>query len=322
MPIVTAKTDQGRISQTAQTESAWINPTKKIIQAQTVSAPSHVDKLVEQKTNPQQESVQTSISADTKEAPKETSATKAVTLSPQLTALARKEAKVRQQEQALKAERDAFAAEKAEVEKLKELKAKLANKDYSALDSLGVTYQGWTDALLKTEETRSPQDEAIESLRTELSQIKEDQKKQVDRLYQATIGEYKNEISKLVTSNPDFSTIKEQNAQDHVLQHIIDTFEQDGETLSVEQASKEVEEALLEDALAALKLSKVKSKIATPTTEKKPLPPPTVKTASKTITNRVATGATSAQPPVETGKMQHLTPKQRIELAIRKAQRT
>lgn len=319
MPTVTSRDNAGRIAQTAQTEATF--KPKQVITASTKDQPTIVDKLVESKTNPDQKTDQKGISVETPKAP-EAAAPKAVTLSPQLTAIARKEAAVRKQEQALKAEREAIQAEKAEIAKIRELKAKIEAKDYSFLDEAGVKYEDWTNYLLAKGEEQKPETQEIKAIRAELEEVKNSQKQEIDKRWEATVGQYKAEIKKLVTSNPEFITIKEENAEEYVLKHILDTFEEDGDTLTIEDAAKEIEEALVERALKATNLTKVKAKsapkeVTASEPEKKTLPPPQV----RTLTNRAATEVPVSN--TATAKqMQHLSPQQRLELAVKKATRT
>lgn len=244
----------------------------------------------------------------------ETKSPEAVTLSPQLTALARREQKFRQQEQAFKAERAKFESEKAEVAGLQPLRAKLAAKDFSALEDLGVDYNEYTEYLLNKPEGEKPEAKALNEMREELNSFKETQKKNEEKQYEATVSQYRNDIKALVAKDPNFESIKESGAEEHVLQHILDTFEQDGEALSVEEAAKEVEEQIIEDALKLAKLSKVQAKMAPP---KKTLPPPSQKGAGlRTLTQQIAppTSRTYAQ-------FQHLSPKERLAQAVAKANR-
>ncbi len=248
------------------------------------------------------------------EKPSEETQPKEVTLSPQLTALARKEAKFRQQEQAFKAEQAKLEAERAEIATIKDIKAKLAAKDYSILDEMGVSYEEWTNYLINKGESAKPEVQAIKKLEDEIKSIKTANEQQVSKQYEATVNQYKRDIKNTVDSNPEFDSIKARAAEEHVLQHILDTFNEDGEILSVDQACKEVESAILEEAEEFLKLSKIqaKSKQVEPV---KTLPPP--RTGLRTLTNQV----TQATPSAPRNQFQHLSPKERIAQAIARSQK-
>ena len=85
----------------------------------------------------------------------------------------------------------------------------------------------------------------------------------------------------MVSGSEDFSSIKELGAEEIVLQHINDSFEEDGVELSAEEAAKEIEAALVARAEKFASLTKLKKQQETRT-----LPPPK---ASKTITQNMTT---------------------------------
>ena len=68
-------------------------------------------------------------------------AEESVKLSPQLTALARKEQAFRQREQALKDRERQLEAELEEAKKYKALQEKLKSKDFSEAEAMGLTYE-------------------------------------------------------------------------------------------------------------------------------------------------------------------------------------
>lgn len=322
MPIVTSRNDVGRPTQTANTDTQPWNRPRETVTVSTKPPETFVEKAA--KIAQPSMSEETPAKETSSSTPAPVPQAKEVTLSPKLAALARKEAKFRQQEQAFKAKQAKFEAEQAEAAKLLKIKERLAAKDYAALEELGVSYQDWSNALLSQAEDEKPETQAIKKLEEKLTSLEESQKAQVSKQYEATINQYKAEIKRATETNPDFATIKELKAQEHVLQHILDTFEQDGEILTVEQASKEIEDFLIEDALAMTKLSKVKAKLAPASQpkQKQVLPPPQSGQQSKTLTNRVATAAPAPVEPKFAGKqMQHLSPRERLALAIQKASR-
>lgn len=309
MPVISPRGADGRSQQTAQTSEAWQQPRKTITattQASTFHNPYSAPD-VEPKTSQTAETDQEIKQSGSLEGQEE----KTVSLSPQLTALARREHKFRQQEQAFKAEQKRLESEKAELSELKALKAKLEAKDYSALESNGMNYEDYTQYKLNQAESQKPEVQELNKLKEEINSLKTSQEEQISKQYDATISQYRNDIKKLVASSPDFETIRESGAEAHVLQHIIDTFEQDDETLTVEEACKEVEEAILEDAMKAAKYKKVQAKLAP---EKKTLPPP--QKGLRTLTQQIV------QPGKTQGRQsQFLSPKERLALALQKAQR-
>lgn len=334
MPIVQSRPD---LTKTAQTNDAWRAPHKTLM-ANTASVkdmitqPGAAGKPSTTEVNPEpKEQIQAITKTEENGQPniiKEETSPAAVTLSPQLTALARKEQAFRKQEQAFKAQQaefkakqDAFEKSQTEFASLSKTKERLTAEDYSVLDELGVSYEKWTNYLLNKDTPEATENKAISDLREELKTVKTQQeeaeaKRQegVDKQYAATVKEYEKGISALVSSDPEYTSIKERKAEAHVLQHILDTFNEDGETLTIEQAAKEIEDAIMADAEEAMSLSKLKAKIQPVAEEKKQLAPP--KQVLKTLTNQVASTQTKTYP-----QFQHLSPKERIAQAIAKSQR-
>ena len=236
-----------------------------------------------------------------------------VTLSPQMAALARKEQKFRREQQALKAQKDALEAEKAEIADLKAMKAKLAAKDYSGLDGQ-VNYDEYTNYLLDKTAKTTPEQEALKKLSSEIENLKNSQQKDVEKRFEAAVNERRTAVKSLVESKPEFKHIKALEQQEAVVQHILNTWENDEIDLSPEQAAQEVEEILKERRQKWLSIEKDE----TPPVEvdgKKTLPP--LKTGIKTLTNNMA-GTSEVKKP---GKPLHLmTDSERYAEARRRAE--
>lgn len=311
MPVITA---QARGSISTSTEPAYAAPMKTIV-ANTKAALIHNPYTApDEPVKPAEASAKTEESGQATTGVEETSPP-TVTLSSQATAIARMEQKVRRQEQALKADKAKLDAERAEVAQLKELKTKLAAKDYSALEAEGLTYEEYTNYKLNQGTESTPEAQAIRELQDEIKSLKTSQEESTSKQYDATVGQYRNDIKALVAKDSNYSSVKELGAEEHVLQHILDTFEQDGEVLSIEQAAQEVEDKLVEDAERMANLSKLKAKQTPPEPPKKELPPPQ-RTGLRTLTQQIAQA-----PPKTFGQFQHLSPKERLVQAIAKSQK-
>lgn len=207
-----------------------------------------------------------------------------VRLSPQLSALARKEQAFRQKEQALKAREKEIEAKLAAAEKFEQLKAKLSAKDFSDMEELGLTYEDYTKHVLNKEEP-DPKETKISELETKLQKLEQTLEESAANQYEETVAEYKKEIAKLVADNDEFATIKEFNKEDAVLQVILDAFEKDNEELTVAEAAKQVEMYLNEIGNKFVSLPKYKKTEEEP---KKTLPRPVV---GKTLTNEMTAGS-------------------------------
>ncbi len=202
-------------------------------------------------------------------------------ISTQYATLARKEkalrAKAVQQEQALKAKEAAFTArEEAFKAKETEYQSKYISKDrlsqdtLSALAEAGLTYDQITELMLTQ---NSPERQAQSQYEKKLdAKILEFEKKQAEAsksveqqqtvAYQNAIKQIKADTTALVTSNPEFETIRETSSVDDVVELIERTFKQDGVLLSVEDAAKQVEDYLVEEAFKLTKLKKIQQRLA------------------------------------------------------------
>jgi hypothetical protein len=237
----------------------------------------------------------------------------AVTLSPKLTALARKEQKLQQDIQALRDKEAALTAKEKDYIPKSSIKEKMENNAIQALAELGYSYDEITNLVIAQQSKVDPAQEALKKLESKIETMEETQKQNVSKQYEATVNQYKKEIATLIDKDENYSTVKELSKQDAVLEHLIETFNEDGIVLSVDEAAKDIEEFLIEEATKMANLTKIKSKLAPPPEPKK-LPPP--KTGLRTLTTQV-----SSTPERTFNQSQHLSMKQRIEQAIAKAQK-
>lgn len=234
-----------------------------------------------------------------------------VTLSPQISALARKEQAQRQRERALMQREKALEARLADAEKYQQLKTKVAAKDYSAAEELGLTHEQYTQYVLEKQAGEDPVEQRYRKVESELEQLKKNQEEQTVQEYQANQGLWKQEIAKVVDGNEEFSTIKELGAHAAVLKHINDSFDEDGVELTAEQAAKEIEEALFARAEKLASVSKIKKKFEA---EPKVLGAP--KASPKTITqNMTVTSEKSKSKPFHL-----MSESEQIAEAIRRVQ--
>lgn len=205
-----------------------------------------------------------------------------VTLSPQISALARKEQAQRQRERAFVQREKALEAKLADAERYSQLKTKIAAKDYSAADELGMTYDQYTQYLLDKQAGEDPGEQRYRKVESELEKLKKNQEEQTIQEYQANQSLWKQEIAKTVDASEEFSTIKELGAHAAVLKHINDSFDEDGVELTAEEAAKEIEEALLARAEKLASVSKIKKKF-----EAEPRVLGAPKSSPKTITQNM-----------------------------------
>jgi hypothetical protein len=184
----------------------------------------------------------------------------AVTLSPKISAIARKEAAQRQREVALRRREEQFAEKIKKAERFDQLQAKFQAKDYSAAEEMGMTHEEYTNYLIEKQNSSDPKEERYLRVEKQLQDLKKQQEELEVREYQANQSLWKSEISKVISEKEEFSSIKELKAEDAVLRLINDSFDEDGTEYTVEQAAKLVEQALLERAELFSSISKIRSK--------------------------------------------------------------
>lgn len=249
---------------------------------------------------------------ETQEAPlAEEPIQESVTLSPKVSALARKEQAQRAREREIANKERTFAEKMADADKYRALTEKLKNKDYSAVDELGLNYEEIVKHELNKEAAKNPEQERVRQLEEKLSAIEKAQEENVVKEYQANQALWKQEIVKTIKENDDFSTVRDLGAEDIVLQHINDSFEEDGIELTVEQAAKEIEDALLEKAEKYASVSKIKNKV----------PEARVLGAPKTKVSTITQNMTTTPKTAVTSKPFHLmSESEQIAEAIRRVQ--
>lgn len=229
-----------------------------------------------------------------------------VQLPPDASAKARQEQAYRQREAALKQREQDLADKLALAEKYSKLESGLKAKDFSAFEAIGADYDAFTEWKLRKSEGEDPAMKPVLELKAEIDALKKSQEESVTKEYEATVAEYKKEISQAIESSEEFSSIKALGQQEAVLQLILDSWEQDNEMLTVEEACKDIEDYLMEEAKRMVALPKLAAE------KKATLPPPS---RIKTLTNDVQVGAT----PVSTKPLSQLPDHERYAEARRRA---
>lgn len=231
-----------------------------------------------------------------------------VRLSPQLSALARKEQAYRQREQALKLREKEIEEKLAKATQYEELETKFKSKDFSEAEKLGLNYEEYTQYLLAKQTGEDPTADKFKSLEQKIQDLEKGKEEQAAREYEDTVSEYRREITSLIASNPEFSSVKELGREDAVLQLILDSWEEDGEELSIEQASKDIEDYLVEQGKKFTGLTKFK-----PAEVESKLPPP--RPGPRTLTNQMQPPQGTVQPQKS---LQHLSESERYAEARRR----
>lgn len=209
-------------------------------------------------------------------------------LSSQYAQLARKERALRAKAIELKQREDAFKASQTPSQappatangiSLEEFK----KNPWKVMQEAGISYDQVTKAAL---EAPSAEQEAVSQLQAKIAEL-ETRLQDTDKTWKQTwednqktqynqaVNQIKNEVSSLVSSDPEFETIKATNSVQDVVELIEKTFQEDGILLSVHEASKQVEDYLTEEAYKLSQLKKIQNRL-------KPAPATVVAAPAKT----------------------------------------
>ena len=133
-------------------------------------------------------------------------------MSPKISALARKEQAQRQREHALVQREKALEAKLQDAEKYQQLKGKIANKDFSAAEELGMTYEEYVQYQTDKIAGQDPNEQRVRQVETKLEELKKAQEELTTQEWKANQALWKQEIARVVDASEEFSTVKELNA--------------------------------------------------------------------------------------------------------------
>lgn len=215
-------------------------------------------------------------------------------LSPRFAALARQQKELRRQQQELKAEKERLTSERSKYDTDYIPKSKIKENALAVLLENGVTYDELTKLVLEQPSADSQAvnkiSEKIAKLESSLSDREKREADNAQKTYEQALKNLTNETKILVTGNPEYELVEKEEAHDAVVELIRLTFEEDGEMLTVEEASKQTEAFLLDRLSKVTTYNKIKSKLTPPPVEAETKPDP-LKQAQpiKTLTNAQTT---------------------------------
>lgn len=166
----------------------------------------------------------------------------------------------------------------------------------AALEEAQVSWDELTQQAVNRQPTDPRVMSTIQKLEAKIAQMEqaqEDNKKsheqQQQDQYQAALRQIRADVKQTIYTDPEFETVKAMNATKDVVELIEETFKKDGIVLSVEEACREVENYLVDEAMKITQIDKIKkrlaeSKASTLKTETKPQTEPK-QTQMKTLTN-------------------------------------
>lgn len=234
-------------------------------------------------------------------------------LSPQFAALARKEKALRAEANKLKSERESWLQEQGKFKGSDYVpKERLQREAIQVLNEMGMSHDQIAQMLLSQPTAQDPRIPGllakIEELEGKTNKIDSTLNDSQAKAVEQAVNQIRNEAKILIDSDAAYETIKASDGLESVVEHIKRTYEEDGVFLSVEDAAKEVEEALVEQAIRLAGLSKVKQKLQPPVEDPK-LQQTRQSQPIKTLTHDMTSAPTKT-----------LTPNDRRQRAIMRAQ--
>lgn len=186
-------------------------------------------------------------------------------LSPQYAALARREMELRKRDEAIKAREAALKAKDDEYATKYIPKDKLSKDPLAAIYESGMTKDQLIELILNGPQAADPVmskvQEEINSLKAAQEAQAKAQAEQQTQSYERAVAEIRKQATSLVDSNEEYATIKETDSSEAIVELITQTYKAEGTLLSVEDAAKQVEDHLLEEALKMAALTKVKARL-------------------------------------------------------------
>lgn len=225
-------------------------------------------------------------------------------LSKQYAIIARKEKALRTKMQEVKAKELELATREQALKS--QPQAKMDESKFISLDKLqqdpittllraGISYDQITQMALNQPQMDPATKVMMEELKSEINRLKGAQEEskqtyqnQQTQAYKQAVAQIRSEATSLVSNDEAYEMIKATDSVSEVVQLIEDTFKADGILLSVEEAAREVEEYLVDQAAKIGKLKKMQQRLAPPNQEApKSQAPAGQQTQMKTLTNSV-----------------------------------
>lgn len=227
-------------------------------------------------------------------------------LSTQYAVLARKEKALRSKVQELRAKEDALkareeAAKTASQPSIDESKyipkERLTQDTLAVLEEMGISYDQLTNLILNQPKLDPASQAALSQMKAEIKALRDAQddarkgvQTQQEEAYKQAVNQIRLEAKQLVSSDPvAYEAIHLTNSVNDVVELIEETFKQDGVLLSVEDAAKEVEDYLAEEAFKLAKLKKIQQKLQPVAPAPKKQDVEKQQPQMKTLTNAVGT---------------------------------
>jgi hypothetical protein len=289
------------VARLAATMEANAQPAQQIVRDQNRISPEEQGAVRQKDTNV--ETPTESVAAE------ETAPVKAEDpLSSQYAVFARKEKALRARDQQLRAREDALRAREAAmrpaatptqpaIDTSKYVsRDDLTKNPLQVLSDMGLTYDQLTNLALQAPSEADMQRRSYEAkIEAELKSIKDAQQEskkfyeeQQNQSYQQAVRQMTVDATDLVNSDSQFEMIRETGQVGEVIKLIEKTFNEENLLLSVEEASKAVEDFLVEEATKLAKLDKIQRRLRPAQGQSSQQQPNKQAPTLKTLTNSVS----------------------------------
>lgn len=217
-------------------------------------------------------------------------------------------AKIHQENQRLKVREEALKAKEAQYSQPQQPdltqyihRDKVKADPLTALEEAQVSWDELTQQAINRQPTDPRVTNHINKLQQQIQQLEEQNKlnqqasqQQQQTTYQAAIKQITNDVRQLVNSDPEFETVKKTNNTKEVVKLIEKVYARDGIALSVEEAAKEVENYLIEEALKVTQIDKIKKRIEAANASRAKTDEKTPATKEQTQSTKTLTNAMSS----------------------------
>lgn len=187
-------------------------------------------------------------------------------LASKFSALAKQQKMLRQQQREIEAQKAEIAAQKAEADKIKAWRDKFGTNPWEALIEAGFTPEQASEVMLNQPSTQDVHLTQIQKKLRDLEAKQEEAAQSAQKTQQQQYEQAKRQITQdvtlLVDGDQRFEAIKAMSAQEAVTELIEQVFNEKGYIMPLEEAAKEVEDYLAEEALKLASLTKVKQRLA------------------------------------------------------------
>jgi hypothetical protein len=237
--------------------------------------------------------------------------------------------KLQNEQKAIEQQKAQMLAREAEIAQ----KSELNQKGYVSIESLkadplsvlaeaGVPYEQITEQVINPSKIDPRLQATINALKAEIADLKKSTAEGNERIsqqsqeqYKAAVKQIELDVKNLVNTDPNFETVKTTGSVRDVVELIEEIFKKDGYVMTVEDATTEVENYLVDEAMKLTKIEKIKRKLTQPTANGAP--------AKQTQTSQTQTqGQGATQPQMKTltnaaSSTRKLSARERAVLAFR-----